>query len=1324
MTNRPGELQTLEPFAPEPSFDRAPAQEPGFFSSVVNAAMRENLTFSSIVSQNRDTRPFQADPNFNPFKHIEDNSEFADLAPLAFGEEQDRFFDITSQEEFDHLVPFMRAELERTQKAEAGGFVPYAIGGIASFVFDPLSWLPAGGLGKAYQAWRVGSRVTNMSKNALLGSTAAGVHELVAQGTQDFRTPEESMMAIGLGGAATGLLGAFFRKSTMPGERIAHRRTPQTEDEIEGNYLSPNSTDEGVIVPGDPESTARAFDDAGAASRSEGADYLPAERSTTPLDFTSPLGRTIKRGSDFVRRWASRPGAENLDHVRVTAKAYELHHEIAEKLLDTHIATKGTEAGIPKGRNAEVISKQLKGMQVDRTALMQQQHRDMLKEVYAQEGYFTTEFRPKLSRLQFEDELRTFRLMQDPAFEGTTYAPKESLPLTGAQKERFVEHVKRAAQIDEDYYQGFGDLMVKHGLLEEGDLLTNYLPQVYNRDAISADPVAFKRLLARLFMRDADEEWMRAEGYLGEGQDFASLKKSDPDTAREAFAEWQAARIQEMNVRAEAELAEAENVLGFSLRGEKIAKKDVTRSKTVLARKRMAQVREEQKLKGRELSRVRARRDAIQAEYQAIVEAAHAARTTTLTRAKGFVKLADQDAKPGRRIRGPGEVAPDRAQIVAETRAREAARRLSAADARLKQLQGEVDGMGARLDKAERAVKSAEDLQHQAAQFKKEAAAVRKEAAKRVRAAEAQVARVKTAEARTLEQQVDAIYDAIVDAQSAPFGMLPSDVVGASGRVKKRQLNWGNMILDDELKPFLQTEPERLSLLFSEDVSPRIALRSVFGSEDLKTDFDAMAEAFNAAEVAAKAAGDDKLAAKIVKDRSAAVRDLEAIRDRTLGRFRMPDNPNSAILWSGRKLREVNFLRLMGKVMLSSVTDMATGSLATQSGMKFLPRMVRSQGKLLRKVPSHEIRALLVGYENSIYYARTIRTMGLDDVANVERGIGSGTTRRVTGRIDTAAERGLDMMNKLNGMAWWNKRTRVMFGTILMENMRRDFADWASLPARKRNMYLRRQIDEDMGKRILRHFEESGDEVDGIKFPNAERFIKEDPQAYAAMVDTMTSILDESIVVPGTGDLPLVMSNPMGQIILQFQSFAFATVNRYMRPLSQQRDAYAAANAALGIGLGGLGYAARMATLGPDGLDRLEKQATESPQDLFYEAFTRSPLIGPAPIPLDMMTRLVGRGANERLADLGLPKLFPNVSRFQERSAYLIPFGPSIGAAETLWDFTSGAAGLALDKDANSIDAERTARKAVRLMPFTNLGWMTGAMNALDVPGFRPVPKE
>lgn len=68
--------------------------------------------------------------------------------------------------------------------------------------------------------------------------------------------------------------------------------------------------------------------------------------------------------------------------------------------------------------------------------------------------------------------------------------------------------------------------------------------------------------------------------------------------------------------------------------------------------------------------------------------------------------------------------------------------------------------------------------------------------------------------------------------------------------------------------------------------------------------------------------------------------------------------------------------------------------------------------------------------------------------------------------------------------------------------------------------------------------------------------------------------MNRAVVTPGYGDIPLFMSKGYGQLIMQFQSFGFATVNRVLVPALQrgaQGDARVAAwfasNLALATGI-------------------------------------------------------------------------------------------------------------------------------------------------------------
>ena len=89
-------------------------------------------------------------------------------------------------------------------------------------------------------------------------------------------------------------------------------------------------------------------------------------------------------------------------------------------------------------------------------------------------------------------------------------------------------------------------------------------------------------------------------------------------------------------------------------------------------------------------------------------------------------------------------------------------------------------------------------------------------------------------------------------------------------------------------------------------------------------------------------------------------------RARVLGIDGIPDNPASFLMYMNRTARQVNFLRAMGGSMLSSITDTATSALSNGG-------MGRTLSMFGKKLITHanglndpELRAILVGAENSL----------------------------------------------------------------------------------------------------------------------------------------------------------------------------------------------------------------------------------------------------------------------------------------------------------------------------------------------------------------------
>ncbi|WP_217632323.1 hypothetical protein, partial [Vibrio parahaemolyticus] len=132
--------------------------------------------------------------------------------------------------------------------------------------------------------------------------------------------------------------------------------------------------------------------------------------------------------------------------------------------------------------------------------------------------------------------------------------------------------------------------------------------------------------------------------------------------------------------------------------------------------------------------------------------------------------------------------------------------------------------------------------------------------------------------------------------------------------------------------------------------------------------------------------------------------------------------------------------------------------------------------------------------------------------------------------------------------------------------------------------------------------------------------------------------VDSTVVTPGVGDTPLMMSNEVGKMILQFKTFIFAQHNRVVASGIQQGDASFYLGAMGTIALGAMVYVMKQKLSGRD--------IDYSPNNLVKEGIDRAGMIGWLSEPLNAVENISG-------GRFGLGAMFgaPPVSRFQSRNA-------------------------------------------------------------------------
>ena len=191
-------------------------------------------------------------------------------------------------------------------------------------------------------------------------------------------------------------------------------------------------------------------------------------------------------------------------------------------------------------------------------------------------------------------------------------------------------------------------------------------------------------------------------------------------------------------------------------------------------------------------------------------------------------------------------------------------------------------------------------------------------------------------------------------------------------------------------------------------------------------------------------------------------------------------------------------------------------------------------------------------------------------------------------------------------------------------------------------------INEDMAKRIAVQLNEHHQTVVNL-LSGADKW--DDLDAIDAWRSAVVKDVDRSIITPGIGERPLWMSNPTGQVIGQFRSFAFASTNKILVSGLQQRDLAALNGLWLMLALASVSYASKQITSG--------RPISDDPRVWIMEAVDRSGMLGYL-FDINNIVEKVTRGTIGASALTGGPQM----SRYASRNVIGSILGPSLGAFE------------------------------------------------------------
>ena len=526
------------------------------------------------------------------------------------------------------------------------------------------------------------------------------------------------------------------------------------------------------------------------------------------------------------------------------------------------------------------------------------------------------------------------------------------------------------------------------------------------------------------------------------------------------------------------------------------------------------------------------------------------------------------------------------------------------------------------------------------------------------------------------EDAADEIVNKIIGAPSGlvPAQLLPEKIIGRAGFTKSRSL----LIPDERIEDFLESDINHVMESYLRQVGPEIELTAQFGSKDMGEQIRQVSEEYTQL---IKDAKTPKERGRLEKQRDADLRDIEAMRDRLIGTYGAPKDPRSFFVRAGRVARNINFLRLLGGMTISAATDLMRPVM--QHG---LSKSLRPMGAMLNnmaavKVATKDLREMAVGLD----YVLSTRTKAIADLTDPY-------SRR------SALERGLNWGTQKFGnwtlMNQWNSALKSWSGLIVQSRIldnARLLAAGKEVPQKEIRKLAQIGIDQSMLRRISDQFSKHGEDMDGLLTGHSHLW--NDRAVREAFQSAVLKDVDSTVVTPGVGDTPLMMSNEVGKMILQFKTFIFAQHNRVVASGIQQGDASFYLGAMGTIALGAMVYVMKQ---------KLSRRDIDySPNNLVKEGIDRAGMIGWLSEPLNAVENISG-------GRFGLGAMFgaPPVSRFQSRNAIGALMGPT-------FDMAGDGAVIANGVLNGEFDDKQT--HAVRkLLPYQNLFYISPLLNRVE----------
>ena len=488
------------------------------------------------------------------------------------------------------------------------------------------------------------------------------------------------------------------------------------------------------------------------------------------------------------------------------------------------------------------------------------------------------------------------------------------------------------------------------------------------------------------------------------------------------------------------------------------------------------------------------------------------------------------------------------------------------------------------------------------------------------------------------------------------------------GPLRSRTFQIPDNLIDD----FLDNDIEDLGRVYLRQIAPDIELKRQFDDIEMTEEFAQVELWYSEAMKKAKTTRERD---RLEKAKNSDIEDLAGMRDRIRGVYAMEDM-NNIFHRAGRVARNLNYLRLMGGIVASSVPDVARIFRAEGIGKTF-SKGIAPLAKNLKtfKVSAAEGKAYGIGVDALMGG----RSQIISDIADYTK-------------AGTAFERGVqsltDNFGRINLMDYWTAGVKQLH-VVTMQNSVID----GLLKGKIDKRLSRLGIDDANATAIGGQLKKYAEKVNGVWLSNARNW--DNPDLEQIWGAALRKESDRVIVIPGQ-EKPLFMSTPMGKTIMQFRSFMFASTQRMTIAAVQGQDHNALGGVLMLTTLGMMSYAFKQKDAG--------REITDDPIALLIEGIDRSGALGAIMEINNTMEKVSSNNFGLRpLLGVDLP-----AARFASRSIADGVMGPTFGSSIGL---VARVANAGLGEDDWTESDTRALR---RLLPGQNLTFIRNGLDRVE----------